>query len=140
MSFQNAYDSVEYHCAEISKRPKNASSNKRWFEQILNCQKVVRYGQFSRRGKIPHDFQIKDNSLEDQIRISASEKYGIWLLARHIVKPGVPELSNKVSSGVPSFIEGNNLLEINHASITGVACTPVIPILPPSMTVLTQSW
>ena len=64
MSFQNAYDSVEYHCGEISKRPNNASSNKRWFEQILNCQKVVRYGQFSRRGEIPHDFRSKTTLLK----------------------------------------------------------------------------
>ena len=63
MLFQNACDSVEYHCLEISKQPSNASSNKIFLEHILNCQKLVRYGRFSRRDKFPHDIQIKNNSV-----------------------------------------------------------------------------
>ena len=41
MLFQNACESVKHHCLEISKRPSNASSNKRSLEHILNCQKLV---------------------------------------------------------------------------------------------------
>ena len=68
--------------------------------------------------------------MEDQIKIAASEMYKIWLLTRHLVKSSVPELSNnKVSSGVPSFIAANNLLETNHGSITRAAFTPTIPYL-----------
>ena len=43
MLFQNAYDSVGDYFLEISKRPSNASSNKRSLEHILNCQNLVRY-------------------------------------------------------------------------------------------------
>ena len=39
----------------------------------------------------------------------------------------VSELSNKVSSGFLSFIAGNSLLETNHASMTRVVFTPIIP-------------
>ena len=120
MLFQNAYDSVDDHCLEISKQPSNASSDKRSLEHILNSQKLVRYGQFSRRGEIPLDFQTKNDSVGDQIKIAASEKYKTWLLARHLVKLRVPELSNKVSSGVPSVIASNSLLETNYVSITRV--------------------
>ena len=44
---------------------------------------------------------------------SSSRLKGAWII-------------NKVSSGVPSFIVSNSLLETNHASITRVAFTPII--------------
>ena len=40
-------------------------------------------------------------------KIAASEKYKTWLLAHHLVKARVPELSNKVPPGVSSFIAAN---------------------------------
>ena len=53
--------------------------------------------------------------------------YKTWLFACHLVKLRVPELSNKVSSGVPSFIPANSLLETHYASRTTVVFTPIIP-------------
>lgn len=110
MLIQNAYDSVKEHPLKISKQLSNLSSNKRSLEYILKCQKSVRYGWFLTRVEIPHDFQIKKDSVEDQTKIAASENYKTWLLARHQVKSREPELSNKVSSGVLSFIAANSLL------------------------------
>ena len=92
------------------KQTANSSSNKRSLQHILNCEKSVSYGRISTRGEIPHDFQIKKDSVEDQTKIAASENYKTWLLARHQVKSREPELSNKVSSGVLSFIAANSLL------------------------------
>ena len=123
MLFQNSYDSVEDQCLEISKQANNVSSNKTSLNHIFNCQKLVRYGIFSSRDEIPDDFQTKIDSVKDQIKITASEKYKTW----HLVKSRVPELSNKVSSGVPSFISVNSLRETNYASITTVVFTSIIP-------------
>ena len=73
MLIQNAYDSVKDHPLKISKQLSNLSSNKRSLEYILNCRKSVRYGRFLTRVEVPHHFQIKKDSVEDQIKIAASE-------------------------------------------------------------------
>ena len=81
MLFRSAYGSVKDHCLKKSKQPSNCSSNKRSLQHILNCEKSVRCGRISTRDEIPHDFQTKKDSVEDQIKIAASENYKTWLLA-----------------------------------------------------------
>ena len=57
MLFQNPKDTSNQHF-EIGKVPSNFNTKRRSFENLLDCQKLLRQGKFSSRGEIPDDSMV----------------------------------------------------------------------------------
>ena len=83
---------------EISKKPENISkllANKRSLSCILDCQTLIRRGNFCSRVEIPADFQPNLPRDLTQIIDSSKSHYETWVASRYS--------SNKTNQSFPSF-------------------------------------
>ena len=125
MLFQNAEnDDGEDQQQQISKVPAEFVTRRRSLEQILDCQKLVRGGNFATRAEIPEN--VETNMVYNFQRLSntVSRWYKAWILNRHVVNSRMPILSSVDSSGIPSFSATNSMLEINMKPICIYAYNP----------------
>ena len=122
MLFQNTKE-ISSEQIEMNKLPDGLSIGRRALEHILDCQKIVRSGKFSRRATVPSDFNSRAYASDPPISSACTEQYKMWVRARHRTdyKP------ESELSGVPSFNATTSLLSSEPVFLTKIAFTPIIP-------------
>ena len=107
---------------EISKKPEDISklsANKRSLSCILDCQTLIRTGNFCSRVEISADFQQKLPPDMTQIIDRSKGHYETWVASR--------DFSNKTNQSFPSFSTGNSFFQDTSTRKTKIAFTPILP-------------
>ena len=125
--FQNSNGTSQDSYLIISRTSDNITPKRRSLEHILNCQKLVRWGRLTERGRINDTFQPSQRIDHTATITSASLPYKKWVLARHLNRClSQSDHENKLIMS-PSFIATNSLLCIDSKSVTRMAFTSIIP-------------
>ena len=127
MLFQNPVDNNKEVESSISTIPTDFETNKRSFEHILDCQKLVKGGYFGKRAEIPNTYKVSSGYDFQKTLESADLLYKTWVMSRYVTKSGPLSLLSTASTKVPSFRAANSILEINSKLVTRMAFTPILP-------------
>ena len=88
----------------------NITPKKRSLEHILNCQKLVRRGKFTKKGNISDTFQPSQCIDHTTTITYSSVRYKKWVLVQHLNRyQSQTDHKNKLSA-IPSFAATNSLL------------------------------
>ena len=82
MLFQNQNEN-ENSPEALSKKPTGSSQNQESLDKILSCQKLIKMGKFSGRGKIPETFSSGDETDLSWKKNEFAKQYRLWILARY---------------------------------------------------------
>ena len=121
MLFENSNGTSQDSQQIISWISDNITPNKRSLEHILHCQKLVRRGKFTERGRI--NDQPSQSIDHTAIITSSSVQYKQWVLAQHLTRC---DHENELST-IPLFAATNSLLFNDCKPVTRIAFTPIIP-------------
>ena len=98
-------DEIEIN-EEVSRKPEDIaalSPNKRSLSHILDCQKLIKRGNFSNRANIPADFRPSKAPKLDEVKENANRHHQIWLTAR--------SHQNEDHQNIPTFSAMNSFLQ-----------------------------
>ena len=116
-------DEIEIN-VEVSRKPEDIaalSPNKRSLSHILDCQKLIKRGNFSNCANIPADFRPSKVPKLDEVKENANRHHQMWLTARYH--------RNKDHQNIPTFSAMNSFLQNQQIIKTKVAFTPILPYL-----------
>ena len=108
---------------EISHKPAEIaalSPNKRSLSHVLDCQKLIKRGQFSNRANIPADFRPSKAPNLEEVKENANRHHQTWLTARYLNR-------NEDHRNILTFLAMNSFLQSQQIIKTKVAFTPIIP-------------
>ena len=124
MLFQNTEHSIENEDeTQFSTMPNiPTNTDKRTLEHMLDCQKLIRSGEFGKRGEIPVDFKPNELNLDNDVHVLSQQQYDTWVALRYIQI----DLTTIRVQSIPSFTALNSLLSDNIKTVTRCAFTPII--------------
>ena len=127
MLFPNSNDTSQYSQQINSRISDNITPKRRSLEHILDCQKLVRPGKFTERGRINDNFQPSHRINHTATITSSSVRYKQRVLARHLnIYQSQSDNENELST-IPSFAAANSLRSIDCKPVTRIPFTPIIP-------------
>ena len=113
MLFQNSNGTSQDSQQIISRISDNITPKRRSLEHILDCQKLVRRGKFTERGRISDTFQPSQRIDHTATITSSSVHYKHWVLLRHRNRYQSQSDHENELSTIPSFAAINSLLYID---------------------------